>query len=174
MPLLYSLGSSAQPGPQFVRPLDTAKHSGLSASCHVFISHAGPEKRGFVAWLSQALWAAGINNFLDERSLQLGDDAPSVMETEACTSQIVICVLSKEFFVRKWPLQELHWALASRALHGAHVIPVFLEVQPILNDIVPSMRAWLTSKDLDPGKRCEEDVEALFNITGLRAQVADG
>ena len=169
-----SLGPSAQPEQQFPRPLDTAKHSGLGASCQVFLSHAGPEKRRFVAWLSQSLWAAGVKNFLDERALELGDDAPSVMEREACTSQVVICVLTREFFERKWPLQELHWAMASHALRGAHVIPVFLEVQPDPDDIIPRMRAWLTSKSLDAAERCEADVKALCNITGLCPRAADG
>ena len=172
---MHSVGPLAQPEEHFPRPLDTdAKHSGRGASCDVFLSHAGPEKRRFVAWLSQALWAAGISNFLDQRALELGDDAPSVMEREACTAEIVICVLSTEFFARKWPLQELHWAIARRAQQGAHVIPVFLEVPPDPAGIIPSMRSWLASKGWDPAKRCEADVTALCKITGLCPRAADG
>ena len=139
-------------------------------SCDVFISHPGTVKRGIVSWLNQALWTAGVRGFLDDIALELGDDADSLMEIECCTAKIVIFLLTPDFFVRKWTLQELHWALCS----GAQLYPVFYGITPDdCKSMLESMTNMLQSKGHNP-RQAAADVERLFRATGLRSIAVDG
>ena len=96
------------------------------------------------------------------------------MEAEACSAQIVVCVLTLDFFTRMWTLQELHWALRSKDSKGAKVYPVFYGVSPDDKaEMVRKMEAWLQSKGIDPSS-CIDDVARLFRITGLRSEAKDG
>jgi hypothetical protein len=55
-----------------------------------FLSHAGEEKKEFVDCLNTILKHAGsnLNIFMDERSLQPGDDGWDVIELAARTSRV--------------------------------------------------------------------------------------
>jgi hypothetical protein len=159
-------GEAAQPKP-FPRAYNPKHTSADSASFDVFISHPGTVKNNIVAWLNQSLWSAGVKSFLDKDGLKLGCDANSVMEEEASTAQIVICVLIPDFFIRKWTLQELHWALENMDRKPtAKVYPIFYGVSP--NDdkiMIDSMQRWLQSENLETDQ-CTANVTRLFRITG--------
>ena len=143
-------------------------------SCEVFISHPGTVKRGFVAWLNQALWTAGVRSFLDERGLLLGADADTVMEIECCTAKIIIFVLTPDFFTRKWTLQELHWALQWADRSKAKLYPIFYQVKPDEHDqLVANMTKFLNEKGFGHTQSMD-DVKRLFRITGYRKETAEG
>ena len=77
----------------------------------VFISHAGPQKASFAAWLQHELCRSGISAFLDETSLRYGDAADVEMEATLRSCSIVVVVLTPDYLRSSYCLQELHWAL---------------------------------------------------------------
>ena len=83
----------------------------------VFISHAGPQKASFAAWLQRELQRRGVSTFLDERSLRLGDAADAEMESALRGCSIVVAVLTADFLRSSYCMQELHWALHSAQPH---------------------------------------------------------
>jgi TIR domain len=77
----------------------------------VFISHAGPQKATFAVWLRRELRRHGVNAFLDEASLRLGDAAGAEMEAALRSCSIVVVVLTSDFVRSAYCMEELHWAL---------------------------------------------------------------
>jgi TIR domain len=85
----------------------------------VFISHAGPQKAFFAAWLQRELRCHGVSAFLDETSLRLGDAADVDMEAALRSCSIVVAVLTPAFLRSSYCMDELHWALHPKESHPA-------------------------------------------------------
>jgi TIR domain len=88
-------------------------------SYDVFISHAGPQKGNFAAWLRRELQRHGISAFLDEGSLRLGDAAAAETEAALRSCSIVVVVLTPDFVRSSDCMEELHWALHPSQPHPA-------------------------------------------------------
>jgi TIR domain len=83
----------------------------------VFISHAGPQKASFAVWLQRELRRHGVDAFLDETSLRLGDAADAEMEAALRSCSIVVVVLTPDYLQSSYCMEELHWALHPLQLH---------------------------------------------------------
>jgi hypothetical protein len=86
----------------------------------VFISHASEDKE-LVRPLAQALRDKGIAVWYDEFSLKLGDSLRSSIDYGLANSRYGVVVLSKSFFAKHWPVQELN-GLSSKEAKGTKVI----------------------------------------------------
>ena len=87
----------------------------------VFISHAGEDKDAIARPLANALTAAGISVWYDEFSLRLGDSLRGSIDYGLANSRFGIVILSKSFFAKNWPAQELN-GLFGREVSGTKVI----------------------------------------------------
>ncbi|GLJ11596.1 hypothetical protein SUGI_0172300 [Cryptomeria japonica] len=93
----------------------------------VFINHRGPDtKQNLAASIYGALKPLGIEVFLDELELQLGDCIPSELQYAINTSFLHIAILSPRYAESPWCLEELRLMLRT----GKTIIPVFYGVDP--------------------------------------------
>jgi hypothetical protein len=93
----------------------------VPASWDVFISHASEDKDGIARPLARALEARGKRVWFDEFTLRVGDSLRRSIDTGLARSRFGIVVLSKSFFGRHWPEQELN-GLATKEVKGVKVI----------------------------------------------------
>lgn len=73
----------------------------------VFICHASEDKQEFVEPLSNALIEAGLNVWYDRFELKLGDSLRRKIDQGLSSSRYGVVVLSKAFFNKEWPQDEL-------------------------------------------------------------------
>ena len=94
----------------------------------VFISHATEDKEAFVRPLASSLQKSGLQVWFDEATLTIGDSLRQKIDEGLAQSRFGIVVLSKYFFAKQWPQQELD-GLVSREVAGIKVIlPVWHEI----------------------------------------------
>ena len=94
----------------------------------VFISHRGPDtKTGFVSYLRKDLEAAGLQPFLDCRSIDMGEKSWESIENAIKRTPVAVVVFSESFAASEWCLRELDVMLGSP---GVKVLPVFYNVRP--------------------------------------------
>jgi hypothetical protein len=87
----------------------------------VFISHASEDKVDLVRPLADALVARGLKVWYDEFSLKLGDSLRGSIDFGLANSRYGVVVLSKDFFAKHWPVEELN-GLKSKEVGGRKVI----------------------------------------------------
>lgn len=94
-----------------------------------FICHASEDKPTIARELAQYLVSYGLNIWYDEFTLKVGDSLREKIDYGLANSRFGIVILSKNFFRKNWPREELN-ALATRSmLTGEKVIlPVWHEV----------------------------------------------
>jgi len=94
----------------------------------VFISHATEDKPDFVRPLANALRNSGVSVWFDEFSLKMGDSLRASIDFGLANSRYGVVVLSKSFFARHWPIQELN-GLSTRESAGKNIIlPVWHKI----------------------------------------------
>ena len=94
----------------------------------VFISHASEDKQGIAKPLADALIAKGLAVWYDTYTLTVGDSLRQKINEGLANSEYGIVILSKAFFGKHWPEQELN-GLAAREVAGKKVIlPVWYDV----------------------------------------------
>lgn len=112
-----------------------------------------------------------MDPFVDEDSLEMGDQADEKMTRELEEAALVLVVLSPHFFESRWCLSEL-----KRALELQKVYPVFYGVQP---DAVECQQAAerlaAEAGKRPPWEECRmarkewgEAIEQVCRLTGLR------
>jgi len=126
--LVASLGlPERRPAQPSVHQSDAVKSKSSSGSgvrqerWDVFISHASEDKDEIAKPLSEALRAKGLSVWYDEFSLTLGDSLRQSIDRGLAQSRFGIVILSKHFFEKHWPQQELN-GLATREVGGTKVI----------------------------------------------------
>ena len=98
------------------------------ANYDVFISHRGPDtKTGFVGFLYKDLVAAGLQPFLDCKSIDIGDDSWDCIEHAIKRTPLALVVFSESSAQSEWCLRELHVMLHTPSVK---VLPVFYNVRP--------------------------------------------
>lgn len=94
----------------------------------VFISHASEDKEEIARPLADALTAKGLRVWYDDFSLKVGDSLRQAIDKGLAHSKFGIVILSRHFFEKHWPQQELN-GLATREVNGQKVIlPVWHKV----------------------------------------------
>jgi TIR domain len=117
-----------EPDSPTVRPKSTAKSLGSPKKWDVFISHASEDKNDLVRPLAQALVKRGVLVWLDEFSLKLGDSLRASIDFGLANSRFGVVVISKDFFAKHWPVEELN-GLKSKEVKGRKVIlPIWHKV----------------------------------------------
>jgi len=82
----------------------------------VFISHASEDK-DFARPLAEGLRKSGLSVWYDEYALTVGDGLRSKIDEGLAHSTYGIVILSKSFFAKNWPQQELG-GLFSKEISG--------------------------------------------------------
>jgi hypothetical protein len=95
----------------------------------VFISHASPDKKQFVIPLSEALRARGVKVWLDQWVIELGDSISASITKGLKESRFGIVVVSKAFFTRAWPKNELGALFAKESSGATHIIPIWHQIE---------------------------------------------
>jgi hypothetical protein len=94
----------------------------------VFISHASEDKDEIARPLADALMAKGFKVWYDDLSLKVGDSLRKSIDKGLAHSKFGVVILSRRFFEKHWPQQELN-GLATREVNGQKVIlPVWHKV----------------------------------------------
>ena len=97
-------------------------------SWHLFISHASEDKESVARPLARALQALGMEVWLDDFELTLGDSLRRSIDRGLSSSRFGVVILSRDFFSKEWPNRELD-GLASREDGKEKVIlPIWHEV----------------------------------------------
>jgi len=129
----------------------------------VFISHATEDKAELVRPLALALQGKGVAVWYDEFSLKLGDSLRTSIDYGLANSRFGIVVLSKSFFSKHWPVQELN-GLATREVDGNKVIlPIWHKVHfEQVREFSPTLADKLaSSSDVGVDKLVEDILQTL-------------
>jgi len=100
---------------------DTNMHTESPERWDVFISHAHEDKNEIARPLAEALKARGLRVWYDEFSLTVGDSLRKKIDRGLANSRFGVVILSKHFFDKHWPEQELN-GLATREVGNEKVI----------------------------------------------------
>lgn len=108
--------------------LNARKPKGGQPEWDLFISHASEDKQLVARPLAQVLSSHGLKIWFDESTLKLGDSLRQKIDEGLAKSKFGIVILSKSFFSKHWPQQELN-GLVAREVQGRKVIlPVWHEL----------------------------------------------
>lgn len=94
----------------------------------VFICHASEDKEAFVEELADKLKDRGVRVWYDDFSLRLGDRLKDKIEEGLAKSRFGITVLSKNFFKKKWPRDELDILTQRDSFNRKVILPIWLDV----------------------------------------------
>jgi len=94
----------------------------------VFICHASEDKQPFVDKLAKELRDKGIRVWYDDFSLRLGDRLRDKIKEGLTKSRFGIAVLSKNFFQKEWPQEELDVLLELDSRARKAILPIWLDV----------------------------------------------
>ena len=104
-----------------------------------FVSHAGEDK-AFVRELVDALQSLEATVWFDEHELMVGDSLSESIAAGLKNSHLGVVVLSKSFFKKKWPRQELKGLLARERAGDGAILPIWHQVtEEDIIDFDPSL-----------------------------------
>lgn len=128
----------------------------------VFISHASEDKEQIARPLAEALKKHGYEVWYDDFSLKLGDSLREKIDRGLAESRFGVVILSKHFFTKHWPKQELN-ALAAVEVGGENVIlPIWHGVT--YNDVVGYSPILADRKAVSTAEEFERIVEAIESV----------
>jgi hypothetical protein len=127
-----------------VSPSSTGAASSVSTDEQghdVFISHASEDKEAVARPIAEALASAGWKVWLDEYELLVGDRLTESINVGLASSRFGVVVLSRAFFAKRWPKEELEGLAAKEAAAGSKVIlPVWHGIdEQYLADVAPTL-----------------------------------
>ena len=93
-----------------------------------FISHASEDKDGFVRGLAEALQDRGAKVWYDDFTLKVGDSLRRGIDQGLANSRFGVVVLSKHFFAKEWPQNELDGLSALAAEGSTKILPIWHEI----------------------------------------------
>jgi len=128
LPTKQSTAKAPEVGDNRTRTKSLGKSIGSPKKWDVFVSHAAEDKDDFVRPLAKALRDSGVSVWFDEFSLKIGDSLRASIDFGLANSRYGVVVLSKNFFAKHWPVQELN-GLSARESGGKTVIlPVWHKI----------------------------------------------
>jgi hypothetical protein len=113
----------------------------------VFVSHAGEDKHRFVLKFAQRLWENGIEAWLDQWEMTLGDSlVDKIFEEGIGNADAFIVAISKNSAEKPWVREELNAAVVSRITKGTRLIPVILDDCEVPEAVKSTV--WIRIKNL--------------------------
>jgi hypothetical protein len=109
----------------------------------VFISHASEDKVSIVKPLAEELRALGLKVWYDNFVLRVGDSLARSIDIGLTKSRHGIVVLSKAFFAKNWPEEELDALITREASGKGKILPVWHGVS---NEDVANYSALLADR----------------------------
>jgi hypothetical protein len=113
---------------------ETIKNSAIAMSdlkYDVFLSFRGEDTRdNFTSHLYAELCRQNIETFIDDKSLERGDEINSSLVEAIEESTIYVVILSEHYASSGWCLDELTEILKCKEKYKREVIPVFYKVDP--------------------------------------------
>jgi TIR domain len=94
----------------------------------VFICHASDDKVEVAGPLAKLLVAKDLEVWYDDFSLHLGDPLLGTIDRGLRDSRFGVVILSKTFFKKKWPPDELNGLIALEGPHRKRVLPIWHKV----------------------------------------------
>ena len=94
----------------------------LTKNYDLFISHASEDKDEIVRPLALKLRSLGLQVWYDEFTLHIGDSLTATIDKGIRDSHYGVVILSKDFFAKKWPREELDALYNKSILFGRKVI----------------------------------------------------
>jgi TIR domain len=91
----------------------------------VFISHASEDKDDVAILLAQALRRGGVEVWLDQQELRLGDSLREKIDAGLANSRFGAVILSPNFLAKDWPRQELNALVAIEDANKKVILPVW-------------------------------------------------
>ena len=97
----------------------------------VFLNFRGEDTRNnFVSHLYAALRRKKVATYIDEKSLERGNDIIPTLWKAIEASKISIVIFSKDYGASPWCLDELVQIMECRKKNGQIVLPVFYNIDP--------------------------------------------
>lgn len=94
----------------------------------VFISHASEDKERFVLSFAKALLQNGIDAWVDQWEMHLGDSiVEKIFEDGVAQASAVIVILSNFSINKPWVREEMNSAFVQRVNKGTRLIPIILD-----------------------------------------------
>jgi len=139
--------------------------SSLGKHWDVFVSHASEDKDSFVRPLADALTKSGLEVWYDEATLTVGDRLREAIDRGLARSRYGIVVLSRNFFAKKWPREELE-GLSTKEISGVKVIlPIWHEVsEGEVTEFSPTLAGRLAAKSSDSMEKVVRDLRAAMGL----------
>jgi TIR domain len=91
----------------------------------IFISHASEDKEEIARSLAEALTKRGFEVWYDDFALKLGDSLRESINRGLAESRFGVVILSKHFFAKHWPNQELSGLAAIEVCGEKVILPVW-------------------------------------------------
>jgi len=102
----------------------------------IFICHASEDKTSVVRPLASALSSRGLNYWIDEAEISVGDSITEKVNEGLKVSEFVVVVLSRAFMSKNWPKRELWAVLNLEAKSGKVIILPILVGSPTEVDAI--------------------------------------
>ncbi|WP_420643064.1 toll/interleukin-1 receptor domain-containing protein [Candidatus Leptofilum sp.] len=99
-----------------------------NANFDVFISHAPEDKDDLVRPLAIALENKGYRVWYDEFTLKIGDSLRASIDMGLSQSNYGIVVLSKAFFKKGWPMEQLNGLFARQMTGKKVILPIWHQI----------------------------------------------
>jgi hypothetical protein len=139
--------------------------SSLGKHWDVFVSHASEDKDSFVRPLATALTKSGLEVWFDETTLTVGERLREAIDRGLARSRYGIVVLSRNFFAKDWPREELE-GLSAKEISGVKVIlPIWHEISK--EEVIafsPSLAGRLAAKSSDGMVKVVRDLRAAMGL----------
>ena len=111
---------------QLAVPKPPATPDDQATSSDVFISHASEDKAAVAAPLAVELERRQISVWLDRSTLKLGDNLTSEIDKGLRGCRYGAVILSKSFFAKGWPRNELNGLMALESSDGRkRILPIW-------------------------------------------------
>ncbi|CAI9269626.1 unnamed protein product [Lactuca saligna] len=167
--------------------------SSSSSSTHdhrydVFLNFRGVDTRkSFTNHLYNALIHANITTFLDDEEIETGEDLKPDLESAIKASRASVVILSENYAISTWCLDELVLILEQRMKSNHVVIPIFYHIEPThvrnqensFGDAMAKHRQKMeaetnSNKRSKLAQKMEKWYKALVEVAGLKGKDANG
>jgi hypothetical protein len=114
----------------------------------VFVSHASEDKERFVVDFARKLRARGIDAWLDQWEMFIGDSLiDRIFEEGIKDADAIIIVLSNNSVSKPWVREELNVSLVNKIEKGTRVIPIVLDGCNVPESLKPTL--WQSIDNLN-------------------------